>query len=68
MAVKILVNDESRDLPPETTVADLLRSLALHEQRVAVRGNGQICQRAEHAARRLADSDRVDIVQMVGGG
>lgn len=50
------------------TVADLLRRLELGARRVAVELNGEVVPRAEHASRRLAAGDRVEVVTFVGGG
>jgi len=64
----IVVNGEKRDLESKASVADLLRSLGLQDQRVAVMVNGDIVRRVEHDAHRLEPNDAVDIVHMVGGG
>lgn len=67
--IPLVVNGEPRRLPgPAPTVAALVASLALGERRVAVEVNGEVVPRAEHAARRLAPGDRVEVVTFVGGG
>lgn len=51
-----------------TTVVALLEELNLHQTRVAVEKNGEIVPRATYAQTPLADGDKVEIVQFVGGG
>ena len=65
---RITVNAEPRTLPDPLTVADLLRTSATTPTKLAVEVNRDVVPRAEHAARRLADGDAVEIVTLVGGG
>lgn len=66
--MQITVNGETRELRDDATVLDLLTTLELEKQRVAVMVNGEIVRRDGHAGRRLQPEDTVDIVHMVGGG
>jgi sulfur carrier protein len=66
--VRVLVNGEAREVPAGTTVAGLLRVLALESERVAVERNGRLVPRAQHAATELAEGDRLEVVTLVGGG
>jgi thiazole synthase len=66
--VKLTVNGEPRLAPAESTVADLLRTLELDPQRVAVEVNRELVPRTQHDRRRLSDGDAVEIVTLVGGG
>ncbi len=64
----LTVNGEKREVEADASVRDLLRALGLEQRRVAVMVNGEIVHRGDHAARRLAEHDSVDIIHMVGGG
>jgi thiamine biosynthesis protein ThiS len=66
--IAVRVNGQILQVPAGSSVADLLRQLALPPTHVAVEHNLQVVPRAEHAARALADGDRVEIVTFVGGG
>lgn len=66
--MRIEVNGEPREVAEGLTVRELLVTLALADQLVAVERNEEIVPRAEHVTARLADGDRVEIVQFVGGG
>jgi len=67
-SIAVSVNGEARQLPPDTTVADLLTQLAPAGRRIAVERNGAIVPRSMHGTTVLADGDRLEIVIAVGGG
>jgi sulfur carrier protein len=66
--LRLTVNGEPVDVPPASTVADLLATLDTAGKRVAVERNGEIVPRSQHAATALAAGDRLEIVVAVGGG
>ena len=67
-AVRIVVNDEPRDVCSGTTVADLLGQLELTPMHVAVEINRELVPRQQHADYELSDGDRLEVVTLVGGG
>ena len=67
MALSLLVNGEPREAAA-ATVAALVDELGLDRRKVAVERNLEIVPRSLHAAARLAEGDRIEIVQFVGGG
>lgn len=67
--MELTVNGRTRTVAAGvTTVADLVRELALEGKRIAVERNGQIVPRSRYADTPLADGDRLEIVGAVGGG
>jgi len=66
--VQISVNGEPRELAEGATVAQLLEALELAGKYVAVEVNLELVPRGRHAAHRLAEGDRLEIVTFVGGG
>jgi sulfur carrier protein len=66
--VQITVNGEPRQIAAAATVAQLLEELGLAGRFVAVEVNLELVPHAQHAARRLAEGDRLEIVTLVGGG
>ena len=64
----LFVNGESRQAADGATVAALLADLGLAGKPVAVEVNLELVPAAQHAARRLAEGDRVEIVPLDGGG
>lgn len=66
--MRVEINGEPRDIEPHSTVAALLHSLGLEGRPVAVERNAAIVPRADHASTQLAEGDRLELVQFVGGG
>lgn len=66
--VRIEVNGEPREVATGTTVRELLDVMGAESGPVAVERNRAIVPRAAHANTVLADGDRLEVVQFVGGG
>ncbi len=66
--MRLTVNGETREAPDQATLADLLASLGIDSRRVAVERNLEIAPRTQWSAIPLAEGDRLEIVQFVGGG
>ncbi|MBX7104986.1 MAG: sulfur carrier protein ThiS [Gemmataceae bacterium] len=66
--VRLVVNNETRDLAGVATVAELLNHLRFDARRVAVELNRQVIPRDRHAETSLADNDELEVVTLVGGG
>lgn len=66
--IDIRVNGEPQRVAAGTTVAALLAQMDTAGKRVAVERNGTIVPKSQHAAMRLADGDRLEVVIAVGGG
>ena len=66
--MKLQLNGESREFPGPLTVTALLAATGFGERRVAVEVNQAIVPRGRHAETLLADGDRVEIIQAIGGG
>jgi len=66
--LSIVVNGSARVCGNGTTVADLIRELALEGKRIAVERNGEIVPRSHHTETPLAMGDRIEVVRAVGGG
>lgn len=64
----ITVNGEERRMDGPVTVAGLLAALALEPRKIAVERNLEIVPRSLYGDTALADGDRIEIVQFVGGG
>ncbi|HEY1422133.1 MAG TPA: sulfur carrier protein ThiS [Candidatus Acidoferrum sp.] len=67
-SISVVVNGESRRAAAGLTVTQLLEQLGIHGGRVAIERNLQILSRAEWNTSLVADGDRYEIVQFVGGG
>ncbi|GAB4531474.1 MAG: sulfur carrier protein ThiS [Parvularculaceae bacterium] len=68
MSIGIMVNGDERRLDAGATVADLLAALEIEPRNVGVERNLEIVPKSAYAATALAEGDRIEIVQFVGGG
>jgi sulfur carrier protein len=66
--IQIHVNGEQRGCRVDATVGDLLRELAIKNERVAVELNLEIMDREDFDHRNLKEGDRVEILSFIGGG
>lgn len=65
--MRIEVNGEPREVVA-TTVLALVEELGLDARKVAVERNLEIVPKSLHAATLIAEGDRIEVVQFVGGG
>ena len=66
--LSLLVNGETRRVPPQCTVAGLVEALGLDLRRVAVAVNRDVVPRSAFPTHRLAAGDKIEILEAVGGG
>lgn len=65
--MRIEVNGEHREME-SGTILDLVETLGLNPKKVAVERNLEIVPKSLHGATPIADGDRIEVVQFVGGG
>jgi len=63
----IQINGEPREVTAATVLA-LVEELGLDVRKVAVERNLEIVPRSLHGTTALAEGDRIELVQFVGGG
>lgn len=68
MQIEIVLNGGRANLPDGCSVAELVATLGLAREAVAVERNERVVRQAEHASTRLVQGDRVEVVTLVGGG
>ncbi|MEP0708001.1 MAG: sulfur carrier protein ThiS [Parvibaculum sp.] len=66
--MKLTVNGELRDVEGPITVLGLVESFGLKPQKIAVERNLEIVPRSAYGEVALAEGDRIEIVNFVGGG
>lgn len=64
----IQLNGEPREVNDQTSLRELIASLSLKAERVAVELNQTVVRRAEWERTLLQAEDKVEIVHFVGGG
>ena len=65
--MRLQVNGDTRDVVAGTILA-LVEELGLDPRKVAVERNLEIVPRSLHGGTALAEGDRIELVQFVGGG
>jgi thiamine biosynthesis protein ThiS len=68
MAISIFLNGEPHAARGGQTILDLLGSLEIDPQRVAIELDRRIVKQSNWASTELRDGAEVEIVQFVGGG
>lgn len=66
--LSVRVNGEPRTLPAGTSVAELIQLLGLEGRKLAVAIDRQVVPRSRYAMHPLADGNRIEILEAVGGG
>ena len=66
--MKILVNGEALQLSDTANIQDLIEHLDCQEKRIAVEVNEMIIPKSKHQEFLLSHSDKVEIINAVGGG
>ena len=66
--MNLFLNGEATTAPDSVTVSSFLEGLGLPQKGVAVERNREIVPRSSFGSTILAEGDRIEIVQFVGGG
>ncbi len=64
----ITLNGESREIPADWTLTDLLNDLQINNRYCAVEQNQKLVPREQHADCVIQDGDQIEVVTLVGGG
>jgi thiamine biosynthesis protein ThiS len=66
--MRIRLNGQDHDLPGPMKLSALVERLNLDRRKIAIERNLEIVPRSAYAATELAEGDRLEIVNFVGGG
>ena len=66
--MNIILNGRDYEVPPNTTIAQLIKLREIKTPAYAVERNKEVIFRKEHAETLLHENDKVEIVVAVGGG
>jgi len=64
----IQVNGEPREVKDNISLPELIASLSLKAEQVAIELNQRVIRRQQWNSTRLQEADKVEIVHFVGGG
>ncbi len=66
--LNIILNGESRTVPENCSVQQLLTDMEIIGQRLAVEVNEEIVPKSRHDSFVFSEGDKVEIVHAIGGG
>ena len=66
--IQIQLNGEPREVPEGFSATELVASLGLAPELVAIEINAKLCPKSERDNTRLASGDSIELVTLVGGG
>lgn len=66
--ISIILNGETQQIDSNSSIDQLLTKLDMENKRLAVEINQQIIPRSKFNSHILQESDKVEIVQAIGGG
>lgn len=64
----IQLNGEPREVKEDTSLSELIASLSLKPEQIAIELNQRVVRRAQWESMVLGNGDKVEIVHFVGGG
>ena len=66
--MKLHINGEIRTFDAPVSVLEVLRAMNLPSQKIAVELNLEIVPKSAYESQMVAEGDRIEIVQFIGGG
>ena len=64
----VVVNGERRAVPDNSNLLELVATLDLPLQRIAIELNGEVVRKKDWPTTMIKDNDRIEVVHFVGGG
>ena len=65
---KIVLNGKETEIAENITLSKLLENLKISPQMVACEINAKIIRRAQYPQTPISEGDKIEILQMIGGG
>lgn len=66
--MKVFLNGQTKEVPADFNLEQLLVYFELPSRRVAVELNKTVVRRADWSAVKIGDSDVIEVIHFVGGG
>lgn len=66
--MNVIINGNTREVPNDCTVEQLVIQLGLTQERIAIEYNRDILESTEYAKVTIMEGDTLEIVRFVGGG
>lgn len=66
--IEVTVNGETKSIPPNLSLAELLKHLNMPDDRLAVELNEEVVRKINWETIKVNGDDKIEIVHFVGGG
>ncbi len=66
--MRVLVNGETKEIPNEVNLSELLKNLSLPSERIAIELNKEVIRKRDWENVKVVDADKIEIIHFVGGG
>ncbi|MBA2737051.1 MAG: sulfur carrier protein ThiS [Pyrinomonadaceae bacterium] len=66
--MKVYINGETKEIPAEINLAELLKHLALPQERIAIELNKEVVRKKDWENIKVGDADKIEVIHFVGGG
>ncbi len=66
--MKVFINGETKEIPDEVNLFELLRYFSLPQKRIAVELNKEVVRKKDWENIKINDEDRIEVIHFVGGG
>ena len=66
--MKVFINGETKEIPAELNLIELLKYLALPQERIAVELNKTVVRKKDWENITINDADKIEVIHFVGGG
>ncbi|HXH68707.1 MAG TPA: sulfur carrier protein ThiS [Pyrinomonadaceae bacterium] len=66
--MRVSINGETKEIPNEVNLSELLKNLSLPSERVAIELNKEVIRKRDWEHVKVADADKIEIIHFVGGG
>jgi sulfur carrier protein len=66
--MKVFINGETKEIPDEVNLFELLRYFSLPQERIAVELNKEVVRKKDWENIKINDEDRIEVIHFVGGG
>jgi thiamine biosynthesis protein ThiS len=66
--MKVFINGETKQIPADLNLIELLKHFALPQERIAVELNKTVVRKKDWENIKLNDADKIEVIHFVGGG
>ena len=66
--MKVFINGETKEIPEQVNLLELLNVFALPSERIAIELNREVVRKKDWESILINDADKIEIVHFVGGG